>query len=306
MVAIRNRVALVNQHTARRMAQPVLRACAWFRRLPLGSKPAWRKVPGGFDMLIDPSDPVDLSFHFGSYERHLLRLIKRIVRAGDLCIDVGAHKGFVTLQLAHAAGPAGRVICIEPDERAMAALKSHCERNGVQNAILYACAIGNAEGELEFSLSHRIGWSSSFPNELARTAIRRTVVVPTRTLDDIVSEARPSQFSRLSLIKVDVEGAEPLVLAGARNTIETFHPAVHIEVNKASLRAAGKKVEDVSDPLLALGYKIYAFRPVRRGPSAPCRLRWMEAPGRDLGECEDIVALHPGQPETFALPQLDI
>jgi FkbM family methyltransferase len=291
-------VILVNRRTAGRMAQPVLTAYAWLRRLPLGAKPAWRKVPGGFEMLIDPADPVDLSFHFGSYERHLVRLIKRIVRAGDLCVDVGAHKGFLTLQLARAVGPSGRVISIEPDERAMSLLKSHCERNGVQNASLYTCAVGDAPGDVEFSLSNRIGWSSSFPNELARTAICRTVVVPRRTLDEVVSEVGPSLFPRLSLIKVDVEGAEPLVLAGARNTIDAFRPVVHIEVNKASLRAAGKRFEDLAGPLTALGYKLYAFK--------ARRLCLLEALDRDLGECEDIVALHPGQPETSGLLQQDI
>jgi hypothetical protein len=59
-------------------------------------------------MRIDPKDRADRAFYLGSYEQHLARVIAATIRPGDVCIGVGAQKGFITLHLAKAVG-AGRL-----------------------------------------------------------------------------------------------------------------------------------------------------------------------------------------------------
>ncbi len=284
----------VMRHVGRRTLTTYQRS----RGLLWGNQIGWKKTNAGFSMLIDPSDPDDRAFCLGLYERPLVRLIEAVVRPGDLCIDVGAHKGFISLQLAKAVGREGRVISIEPDPRAMQILTSNCRRNRAVNVELYSCLLGNAARVCEFSLSTRLGWSSMFPNELAQTAVSRTISIQTRTLDDLIGEAGVADSCRLSLVKMDVEGAEPLVLAGALRTLATFRPVVHFEVNEASLRAAGKSPGEVADFFFALGYELYEIKSAPRISGIVYHYELAELPLPGSSQTKDIVALVPGQHAT--------
>jgi hypothetical protein len=97
----------------------------------------------------------------------------------------------------------------------------------------------------------------------------------------------------LSFLKIDAEGSEPLVLAGARRVLERFHPIVHIEVNKDSLRASQRSADDIEKPLRSLGYQLFCIRSVRTGIAATPTLRPVESLERDLDELQDVLALHP-------------
>jgi FkbM family methyltransferase len=282
------------RHVGRRTLSAYQRS----RGLLWGNQVGWKKTSAGFAMLIDPSDPDDRAFCLGLYERALVRLIEAVVRPGDLCIDVGGHKGFISLHLAKAVGPEGRVISIEPDPRAMQILTANCRRNRAANVELYSCLLGNESRMCEFSLSTRLGWSSMFPNELAQKAVSRTISIQTRTLDDLIGEAGVADSSRLSLVKMDVEGAEPLVLAGALRTLATFRPVVHFEVNEGSLRAAGKSSGEIADFFFALGYKLYEIKRAATISGFVYRYELAELPPPGSSQTKDIVALIPGQHAT--------
>src|SRR6266568_3077417 len=113
----------------RGLAHAMRRGYDAMRRSLLGQSPRWRFVAGKFYMHIDPEDWADRAFYLGSYEPHLVALIRAIVRKGDVCLDVGAQKGFMTLHMASAVGPGGRLISFEPDPRAMRALRENVDRN---------------------------------------------------------------------------------------------------------------------------------------------------------------------------------
>jgi FkbM family methyltransferase len=226
---------------ALRVSARFIRSIYWeIRTIALGRTQQWRPVGGKFYMRIDPKDWMDRSFYFGTYEQHLVRLIAAMVRPGDVCIDIGAQKGFITLQLAATVGPEGQVMAFEPDPRAMEALSSNVRRNGFEQVKLFAAALGDRDGACEFVLSRQLGWSSRFPNETAKAAAASTTSVCARRLDNVLAEMGVSPETHpLSFMKIDAEGSEPLILQGARETIRRFRPTIHIEVNRASLRAGG-------------------------------------------------------------------
>jgi len=263
------------------------------RAIPLGRAPRWRMVGGKFYMRIDPQDFADRAFYFGTFDPHLVELIACLVRPGDVCLDVGAQKGFMTLHMARAAGPGGRVIAFEPDPRAMDALRSNVQRNSLEQVSLYPCALGDREADCEFALSRQIGWSSRFPNELARQTLVSTISVRTRCVDDVIREMgiEPATH-RLSLIKVDAEGSEPLVLKGAKETLRRFRPAMHIEINRASLGAGGFTPGCVEDFLRSLDYDLFTLRFRRDGAWRQRRLevRPVASLTSGIGACEDVLA----------------
>ncbi len=244
-------------------------------------------------MHIDPRDWMDRGFYLGSYEPHTVRLIAATVQPGDVCIDVGAQKGFLTLHLAKGVGPAGHVIAFEPDPRAMEALRLNVKRNGFEQVRLYSCALGDSDSSCRFALSHQLGYSSRFPNDIAKPTVESTISVRTRRLDDIVTEAGfAPETHHISFVKIDAEGSEPLVLQGAQETLRRFRPAVHIEVNKSSLYAGGFSADSIQTLLSPLNYQLYAIR-YRWTGWLQRRLSLIPVTSltSDIGGCEDVLAV---------------
>jgi len=277
----------------RLFGRPIRRSYLNLRAASLGRVPQWRYVGGKFYMHIDPEDWTDRAFYLGSYARQLVHLIARTVQPGEVCIDVGAQKGFITLHLAKAVGAGGQVIAFEPDPRAMEALRSNVQRNGFEQVRLHSCALGDRDASCSFALSHQLGWSSRFPNEVAKPAIASSIFVQTRRLDDIVAETGMAAGThRISFVKIDAEGSEPLVLEGAQETLKRFRPMVHIEINKPSLCAGGFSADSIETLLRPLGYQLCAIRfPVAGWLRRRLSLVPVTSLSSDIGDCEDVLAV---------------
>jgi len=247
------------------LVRPVVRLYRKLRLNLLGKEKSWRKVATGFWMYIDPEDSSDVSIFFGTYERALVRAIYALVRRGEICVDVGAEKGYITLHLACAVGNSGRVLSFEPDFRAVHELSENCAKNGVSSIVkILTYALADKEGVCRFALSKRIGFSSRFPNETARPLISSFLSIPTKTLDQVLKEERiHPRHDTLSFIKIDAEGSEPLIIAGMSKTLEQFRPAVWVEVNRGSLRTAGFSEETIEGQLRSAGYELFRPREFR-------------------------------------------
>ncbi|NOT34523.1 MAG: FkbM family methyltransferase [Candidatus Eisenbacteria bacterium] len=231
----------------------------------LGKAPSWRRVSRDLEMQIDPSDWMDRAFYLGTYDPALLWLVRRVVRPGHHALDVGAQKGFVSLHLARAVGAAGRVLAFEPDPRMHAQLERHRDRNRLGWLDIEPLALGRESATSSFALSRVAGWSSLFPNPEALSAMSERVEIPVRSLDELVRTAAVRlDPRRLSFVKIDVEGAEPLALQGMRETLATADATLWVEVNRASLAAAGSTPGSISEALESAGYRALLPRFSRR------------------------------------------
>jgi len=79
------------------------------------------------------------------------------------------------------------------------------------------------------------------------------ITVPVRSLDSLVAEHGIE--GRLSLIKIDVEGYESQVLAGATDTLARFRPLLYVEFNDEILRDAGSSSMELLGRFQASGYR---------------------------------------------------
>lgn len=164
---------------------------------------------GPFLIEFDPRDRVlakSLVLH-GTYERFETAIFLAELRPGDIALDIGANIGYYTLHTARAVGPAGRVVAIEPDPSNLALLRANLTRNDCRNADVVPCALGAEEGTVA------LRQHSSNRGRLAFARGRHdhpTVSVPLRRGATVLAElgVRPR------VAKIDVEGAEPEVLAG--------------------------------------------------------------------------------------------
>jgi FkbM family methyltransferase len=176
--------------------------------------------------------------------RHAVRLLDYIP-PNSTVIDVGANVGFFTRLFARHLGQGGQVIAIEPEARNAADLRAMLAREGLDQRVTVVQALAaDAEGERLLAIdplhpaNHHIG-AQGLPT-------------PARTLDSLAGQA-----ARVSLIKIDVQGAEMLVLGGAQAILRQHRPALYIEVSDADLRRFGTSAEALLKHLAEQGYAFF-------------------------------------------------
>jgi FkbM family methyltransferase len=138
-------------------------------------------------------------------------VLRRLIQPGMVVADVGANIGLLTLVMAWATGPGGRVIAFEPEAVPRSNLEKMKHLNGLSWVEVRDQAVGERAGRLTFHVSDIIGHSSLYALPDAEEA--RTVEVEVVRLDDV------APAKRLDVVKIDVEGAELDVLAGMKGVI---------------------------------------------------------------------------------------
>lgn len=182
--------------------------------------------------------------------------LRHYVAPGRTVIDVGANLGFFTLHFARWTGPGGRVIAIEAEQHNFLSLARRVERAGYASIVTTVhAAAAERSGELRLALNadnpadHRLA--------AAGVAVRATTV-------DALVEA--TGWQAVSLIKIDVQGAEGRVLAGAAGTLRRFRPALFLEIDGQGLQFAGSSAAELLRQLQDEGYRPHALE--RGGVSA--------------------------------------
>ncbi|ATC32721.1 FkbM family methyltransferase [Caulobacter vibrioides] len=138
-------------------------------------------------------------------------VLRRLIQPGMVVADVGANIGLLTLVMAWATGPGGRVIAFEPEAIPRSNLEKMKYLNGLSWVEVRDQAVGETPGRLTFHVSDIIGHSSLYALPDAEEA--RTIEVEVVRLDDV------TPANRLDVVKIDVEGAELDVLAGMTGVI---------------------------------------------------------------------------------------
>ncbi len=224
-------------------------------------------------MHLDPQQSVDreVVLDGGIWAPGLSAVLRSRLSAGDAFIDIGAHKGYFSCLAAKLVGPSGLVVSIDPDPRAFEGLIRNVERNAYANVSAHQIALGAEEGTVAISLTATLGNTSSFPNRLAAPDVVQAISVPCTTLDRLLT-ITPLNGRRLPLIKIDAEGAEPLIWAGMQETLHQYRPVVAVEINYASLQAAGVPIRDFQAQMKASGYTRFFEYRVEHGriALAPC------------------------------------
>jgi FkbM family methyltransferase len=152
------------------------------------------------------------------------------LRPVDVFADIGANVGYMSLQAARRVGPGGAVWAFEPNPRLAGLIRESVRRNqfeGWVHPVEVALAEADDPGR-PFYLSAEptnSGLSSLTPDASHQVAGRMDMItpftVPVTSLDSFVAERR---IERLDAVKIDVEGAEHLVVAGMRASLARLRP----------------------------------------------------------------------------------
>lgn len=197
-----------------------------------------RGLARGYRICVSPSE--NLGYLLGTAESHLQRAIKKYVSAGDMVFDIGANIGYVSLSLAKRVGPNGRVIAFEPIPRNVEMLRKSIEVNGLTNIQLLDLAASDRDGETVIRMAENPATASMIWHQGNPDVTN--IVVKTVAIDDLVDAG---EFGRPIFVKIDVEGAEGLVLAGMRRTIEASQAVLFVECSDAGREAAWKMLTNM-------------------------------------------------------------
>lgn len=204
----------------------------------------------GYRMRINPL--MDKAFLYGTFEPALCETIVNRVRPGWTCLDVGANIGYVTLLLSLQVGERGSVYAFEPLPAIFSTLQENLELNRLSHIAHPVClALSDCLGTREFSFRSETltgGGSlvSSSPSGYNAQVLRTRV--QTASGDAYLSSLNPSLH--IDFIKIDVEGAEGLVIKGLYNTIQADHPLIIMEAHDCE----GSTAVQANQLLLDLGY----------------------------------------------------
>lgn len=171
---------------------------------------------------------------------------------GSVFVDVGANQGMYAFHAASLVGEGGRVIAFEPQPRLAEGLRRTTAMNQLRQVTVVEAAVGAQAGELTFYVpEYGSGTGSVAEGQAAQSCRARVVRVRQGTIDQVAEEL---QVRRVDLMKVDVEGAEAAVFAGARSVLGDCQPFVWFEVNPAAQRLVGCNIERLLEILAESGY----------------------------------------------------
>ena len=192
-------------------------------------------------------------FHGKGRERETFEIFSKILKKGDCVIEVGGHVGYLAMYFSHSIGESGRLFVFEPGENNLPYTRRNLSH--LKNTTLIEKAVSNTNGKLHFYLEDLTGQNNSLVHDYQAfkdnvensvgSLSYREVEIDAVTLDTFVQERDLS----VQFIKIDVEGAEKMVLDGARQLISGQHPCLMVEVTKDH---AG-----VFDFFRELGYQAY-------------------------------------------------
>ena len=147
---------------------------------------------------------------------------------------MGANVGLYTIAISPLVGSTGRVMAFEPLPANLARLRANVAMNQFGNVEVHGQALGDTEGTIELKLSN----DPAYPSVVEVTENRGTgqwQTVPVTRLDTVWARAGCPQ---VSAIKIDVEGAELMVLKGAEQVLKSCKPYVQLEANSRAHLAA--------------------------------------------------------------------
>jgi FkbM family methyltransferase len=165
-------------------------------------------------------DEISWNFTEGPYETNKVRLCD-----GDVVIDAGANMGFFAIPTS-VDYPNCKVYAFEPQPSAYKILEQNIKVNELNNVSVVKLALGNTNEVLEFFEEQ--GWNAGSGLITTKPIADRegyTYMVKCVSIDEWVKD---NNIPRIDFIKADIEGAERLMLAGARETLHKFRPRLAI------------------------------------------------------------------------------
>ena len=201
--------------------------------------------------------PLVREMHAGRYEVAVVHRLRRLLREGDVFVDVGANVGYLSAVAAGCVGRSGEVHAFEPVPRYHGELANLAALNPGLTIRANAAAAGETKGTARIGISRgaNTGWNTMVPG--AMDADSETIEVPVVALDDYLGEH--GLASRELVVKVDAEGFELPVLRGLRRRLAGApRPRLLCEVSPDAYPLLGEDAGALERFVAEAGYRAHS------------------------------------------------
>lgn len=211
-----------------------------------------RKVRrNGINYILDISEYQNWLIYFGIAADDTIPLFK-LVREGDVILDVGANIGQTSLNCARLAGPSGKVFGFEPDPVNFKQCEVNKELNSYPGVTFFNFALGEEQTSVVMQLGERNRGGNSIVNNT--TNEKCSIRIDLKSMDEFAKE---KNLEKISIVKIDVEGYELNVLKGAVNCLRKYRPTLYIEIDESHLKRQNHTPQDIFNFLQDHGYMIH-------------------------------------------------
>ena len=192
----------------------------------------------------------------GVYQDDVLVALRNLLQPGDVFWDIGANYGLMSIYVdRHFAGRV-RTVAFEPSPGVAEVLRRNIEVNGCHAIEVQELCLSNQVGTATFYTSPDHSWNATLIKQFAETTGEDIEIeVPTSTIDECIEHIPPP-----SVIKLDVEGAEHLVVEGGREFLSRTRPPMVVEYNIESIVECGLTPADYLSLFRDIGYAVHLIR----------------------------------------------
>jgi FkbM family methyltransferase len=197
-------------------------------------------------------------WHGKRREHDTILRFHNLITTGSTVVEVGGHIGYFAVLYSKLIGASGGLFVFEPGENNLPYLRKNLSAK--ENAKIIEEAVSNVEGQVTFWLEDLSGQNNSIIEDyhlldgnialsgLGDAVTKRAVHVPCTTIDHFAAEMA-AQGKTVDFIKIDVEGAELLVLQGASALLKAKQTALMVEVTR--------EYQAILDLMKAADYHLY-------------------------------------------------
>lgn len=219
---------LYRNNAIRRIAIPLL------RRMSPGDIRI-RHHHTGAPVLLDAFRHKGYWFHGRRREAATMELFRQLLKPGDYVVEVGGHIGYLSLFFADLVGDSGRVEVFEPGGNNLPYLQANTKK--LANITIFEQAVSDDDGIAIFFEEGLTGQNNSLDDdydefEENRKRAHVEAEYTQREVESVKLDTHLSDRAAPTLVKVDIEGAEALALAGAVRVLRTARPVVMVEVTR--------------------------------------------------------------------------
>jgi FkbM family methyltransferase len=211
---------------------------------------------GDLKISLDRGSVISSAIYWaGHHSLPLVKFLRGFLKPEMTVADVGANIGEVTLYSAKRLS-LGRVLSFEPVPGVFQQLSENVALNAFGNVEMFNVGLYDRDGVLPLYLKDDDAYglvNEGVGSVFGSPGDKTQVTIPLRKFDDLAQEIA---LNRLDFLKIDVEGAELMVLKGAESSLRAFRPVIVTESSAANQKLAGYSARDLYEYLGSLGYEL--------------------------------------------------
>ena len=236
----------------------VVKRIVWY--IPSNKEFIYPNYLGDLKVRVNTKYPIERVMLLGYYEELTQFIIEKFVSREDVCFDIGANIGAITLSLAKKVYPEGRVYAFEPGPFLFERLQYNVQLNNSLSQVIVPIKKGFSDKRevLYWGEDEKISGNAMFSEQPGKDFIPLELT----TIDEFVEE---KGIKEINFMKIDVEGMELNVIRGGIDSIKKFKPILYYETLLGFEKIKNKELfKPIEDMLISIGYELYMLTKEKR------------------------------------------